>query len=129
GMKQMQHDVKCQEVEDRAYWPQDQHEVADEVHVPVPGLDEIFFIDTVKRDRDLRNIVEKIVQQDLYRQHGKKGQEERCSGHAEHVPEIGTRSHHNVFHDVAVGAPAFHDSFIEHVQILLQKDHLRSAFC
>ena len=55
---------------------------------------------------------------------GRNGRNSDAAGHAEHVAEIGAGAHHDVFHDVAEGAPAFQHPGVQHVQILFQQDHV-----
>src|ERR1035441_8337873 len=76
---------------------------------------------------DLRNIIEKVVQQDLAREHWQEGKEERCRGHAEHVSEIRARTHDDVLHDVGKGAPPLEHALVYDRKILFQQDDFGSV--
>ncbi|MCY1230899.1 hypothetical protein D9M69_386740 [compost metagenome] len=113
GMKDRQHHVEGEEVEDRADRADNQHEIADEIHVPVAGMDQVIIIYPVQWNGQFGYVVKEIVEQDLHRQHREEGENKRGAGHAEHVAEIGAGSHHDVFHDIAKCAPSFLDAGME----------------
>ena len=69
--------IEGEEVEDRADRADDEHEIADELHVPVARADQVLLVHPVQRDRDLGDVVEEVVEQDLHRQHRQERQEER----------------------------------------------------
>jgi hypothetical protein len=49
----------------------------------------------------LREIVEQIVGENLNGQHRQKGQEDAGAEHAEHIAEVRTRAHLNIFGNIA----------------------------
>ncbi len=116
-----QHDVKCQKVEGRADRPDHQHEVANEIHIQNLRTAHIFAVDRVERDRDLRHVVENVVEENLCRHHRQKRQEQGRAGHAEHVAEIRARPHHDVFHDVRECATSLHHAVVQDGQILIEQ--------
>ncbi len=97
GAEQLDQRVEGEEIEHRAHRPEDQHKVFDELHIPTRRLGRVFRVDVVERDRDLRHVVEQVVEQHLDRQHRQERQEQGGTGHAEHVPEIRARTHQYVF--------------------------------
>ncbi len=96
----MQQHKKCQEVIQGTDRADIQHEIPDHPEVPPSGTLRPILVDLIHRDRNLRHVVQKVIQQDLRRQHGQEGQEERGHGHAEHVPEVGTGAHKQVLHHI-----------------------------
>src|SRR5260370_15494101 len=70
-------------------------------------------------------MVEQVVGQHLDRGHWNKRKEGACSKDAEHVAEVGTRAHPNVFEDVSEDLPALNYSSFQHHEILLQQDQIR----
>ena len=88
GAEQIQQSVEGQKVENGTDRSEDQHEPLDQLDVPLHRQGDSFRIDAVERDRDLRHVVEQIVQQYLDRQHRQERQEQRRAGHAEHVAEV-----------------------------------------
>ena len=106
----------------RADRPDADHELLDALDVPAPGLDQIFLVDVVGGDADLREVVEQVVEQDLDRRHRQEGQEEAAAHHAEHVAEIGAGAHLDVLDDVAEDLAALDDAVLEHEEALLQQD-------
>ena len=124
GIEPMNQHVKGQEIKQGTDRPDRQHEITDKAHVPLLGLRQVFRIDMVQRQGNFRHVVEQVVEQNLQRQHGQKGQE-KCRGrHAEHVAKVGTGGHHDVLHDVAKGAPPLQNALVQHHQVALQKDHV-----
>ena len=61
------------------------------------GPTTVFRIDVIERDRDLGHVVDQVVEQDLDRQHRQERQDQRGSGHAEHVAEIRACTHQDIF--------------------------------
>ena len=98
GVQDPQHHEEGQEVEDRADRPEHRHEPADEADVPGGGAGDGLGVDPVGRDRQLADVVEQVVEEDLGREHRQERQEERCAGGAEHVPEVRRRRHQDVLH-------------------------------
>lgn len=93
SVKEMQQNVKGQEIVDGTDRSDEQHEISDQMHVPGSGNRHVFFVHIVGWDRELRGIIEKIIQKDLCWQHGQERQEHRCCRHAEHISGIGTGAH------------------------------------
>ena len=75
-------------------------------------------------DRELRAVVEQVVQQDLAGQHRQEGQHRRRGGRAEHVAEVARCAHQHVFDGVGEDAPALGDAGRQHAEILLQQHHV-----
>lgn len=98
-----------QEVEYGADRSESDHEVPDEFYVPVFRFLDILLIDIIRRQRDLREIIEEVIEQYLARQHRQERQEHDGADHAEHVSEIGAQSHHKVFHSISERLPSFDD--------------------
>ena len=109
GMEQPQEHEEREEIEHRTDGPHVQHEITDEPHVPASRAGHVGTVHAVARNRDLRHVVEEVVQQDLRRQHRQKRQEHRRDRHAEHVAEVRARAHQQVLHHVARGTPALQD--------------------
>ena len=116
-----------EEIIDRADGADDHHELANEPNLPSLGPVQQGGIHIVAGDADLRNVVKKVVQQDLRRQHGQEWQEERCRGHAEHVSEVRARAHDDVLHDVGEAAPPLDDPVVQDRKVLFQQDDLRGV--
>jgi hypothetical protein len=70
-------------------------------------------------DRDLGEIVEEVVEEDLPRQHRQEGEEQHRARHAEHVAEVRAGAHQEVLHDVRKGLPALEDALVEDAQAAL----------
>lgn len=68
---------KSEEIEDRADRTEEHHKVPYNPHVPPLRSPEVAVIDVVAGDGHLGQVVEEVIQQDLRRQHGQKGQEHR----------------------------------------------------
>src|SRR5207249_6058082 len=81
-----------------------------------------FVVDNVGGDRDLGQIVQEVVQQDLGRQHRQERQEEERAGHAEHVAEVRAGPHQQVLHHVAEGPAALENSGVQDVQVAFEQD-------
>ena len=124
GVEAPQHDAEGDEVEYRADRAEEEHEPADEAHIPPAGGRHLLGIHLVGRDGQLARVIQQVVEQDLRGQHGQEGQEQRRPGGAEHVPEVAGRAHEHVFHGVGEDPPAAHDPVGEHVQVLFQQQHV-----
>jgi hypothetical protein len=79
-------------------------------------------VDVICGDRHLRQVVEKVGQQNLRRQHRQKRQEQRSDGHAEHISEVGTRPYQQILHHIAEGFAPFDDALVQHVQAALKQN-------
>src|SRR5689334_6904535 len=88
GTKQRQQRVERQKIENRADRPEYQHEFLDQPDVPRHRRGDGLLIDLIEWDRDLRHVVEQVVQQYLNWQHRQERQEQRSACHAEHVAEV-----------------------------------------
>ena len=82
-------------------------------------------IDVVRRNRDLREVVEKVVQQNLRRKHREERQEYRGDRHAEHVAEVRARAHQQVLHHVARSPAAFENPAVQHFETRLAENDVR----
>jgi hypothetical protein len=127
-MQHAEQNEESQKVKKGTDRPYHDHEVTDECHVPVSRATQIVSVHAVQRDRNLGNVIKKVVQQDLQRQHRQEGQEECSAGHAEHVAEIRTGAHHNVLHDVAERASSFLNTIMHDTQVVLKQNERRSLF-
>ena len=58
----------------------------------------------------------------------RKRQESTGSQHAEHVSEVGTCRHLDIFRDVAEGLASFQYSSFQNHQVFFQKDDVRAFF-
>ncbi len=119
-----QHEER-EEVEHRAYGPDEQHEPPDETDVRAVGRAQPIGVDLVGRNRDLRDVVEHVVEQDLRREHRQERQRQRRHGHAQHVSEVRARTHEQVLHDVREGAPPLEDAAVEHLQTSFGQEDVR----
>ena len=70
------------------------------------------------------NIVEKVQKQKLQRCHREKGQEDAGNYNGEDVAEIGGRCDFDVLGHVGKGPAPLLDSRFQHIEILLQQDHI-----
>ena len=124
GVQHTQHQPECQEVEQRADRTERQHEPADECDVPMRRRVQLFVVDAVGGDRQLRGVVEQVVQQDLAGQHRQERQQRRGRRRAEHVAEIAGGPHQHVLDGVGEDPPALGDTGRQHPEILLQQHHV-----
>src|SRR6266498_5521922 len=83
---------------------------------------QLFFVDVVGRDRQLADVVEQVVEQDLGGQHRQEAEEERGGAGAEHVPEVGGGAHQHVLDRVGEDAPAFDDAAGKDLEVLVEQD-------
>lgn len=67
GYPRLSESFEGEEVEDRAGRADNEHEVADEAHVPLPRMAQVIVIHPIQRDREFGYIVEEVVKQDLHR--------------------------------------------------------------
>jgi len=123
-VEDLQQDEEGREVVERAHGTDGDHEPPDESHVPAVRPAYEAPIDVVRGDRDLGEVVEKVVQQDLHREHRQERQEQSASRHAEHVAEARAGSHEEIFHDVPERPSAFEDPDAEDLESRLEEDDL-----
>src|ERR1022692_2688658 len=88
--EQIKQNIECKKIKHGADWPKYQHEAFDELDVPFHRSGDSLFINLIERDRNLRDVVEKVVQQYLDRKHRQERPEQCRPGHAEHVAKIRT---------------------------------------
>ena len=112
-------------IEDRADWADEQHKFRDIADVPSPRYRQIFGVDVVSRNGSLREVVQQVVGEYLNRRHRQERQEDAGAEHAEHVAEIRTRAHLDIFGDVAEDFAALDHPVAEHRQALLEQDDVR----
>src|SRR5208337_2954831 len=62
GVKEMQQDIECQEVEDGTDGSEQNHEITDDADIPPLGLDQVGIVDVVRWNRNLGHVVKEIVQ-------------------------------------------------------------------
>jgi len=87
----------------------------------------VFIVDIVGWDGELGKVIQKVVEQHLHRQHGEERQHRCGDRHAQHIAEVGTGAHKQVLHDVAEGAPAFHDALMQYAQARLKENDVCSV--
>src|SRR6266516_7058389 len=119
-MENRQHHKEGEEVKDRTDWSNENHEITDELDVPVLRFLNVARIYVISRYRHLGKVVKKVIQQDLRRQHGQEWQEYKGTGHTEHIPKVRTGSHQQVLHHIAECLTTLNDALMEHVQLLLK---------
>ena len=124
-MKDPEHDEESRVVEDRADGADEENEPLDLTDVPGPRPRHLLFVHRVGRDRHLREVVQQVVGQHLDRGHRQEGKEGARPQHAEHVAEVGTRPHPDVFEDVGEDLSALDHAPFQHHQVLLQQDQIR----
>src|SRR5689334_4056364 len=90
-----------------------EHETAYEFHVPAPWLAQVLLVHDVGGYGDLRQIIKKIVEEDLRWKQGEERQENGCSGHAEHVAEVRAGFHKNEFQDICRCSAAFDNTLVQ----------------
>src|SRR5207247_7593226 len=100
------------------------HEVANELDIPMARLSDEAWVHVVGRNRYLGEIIQKIVEQDLSRQHRQERKKNRCRRHAGHVAEVRARAHQQILHNVAEGFTSFDDSLMKDVKAALQQDNV-----
>src|ERR1019366_7272628 len=107
------HDEEGHDIEDGADGANEHHEAGNAASVPFARLFEKIRVHVVPRDRYLRNVVKKILHQQLDRQHRQEGPKDAGDQHTEYVAEIGTRRHLDVFDDVSERLAPFDDGLFE----------------
>ena len=122
AVEDIEHGEKRRIVEDRADRPDEDHELKNIADVPFARDREIILIDIVRRNGGLREIVEQIVGEDLNGQHRQKGQEDAGAEHAEHIAEVRTGSHFDIFGNIAENLAALDHAFLKHHQTLFEQD-------
>ena len=83
---------------------------------------EQLLVDVVGRDRHLADVVEKVVEQDLRRQHRQERQKQRRACGGKHVAEVGRRSHQDVLDRVGEDPPALDDTVGDDPKVLVEQD-------
>ncbi len=64
----------------------------------------------------------------MNRQKGKKREKDACCHDGNHVSEIPTRCHFDIFHDISERPSSFDNTLFQHHQILFQKNHIGRFF-
>ena len=70
----------------------------------------------------MRKVIQKILDENLDRQHRQEWQEGTGSHHTEHITEVGTGSHLDVFDDVSKGLPSFEYAGFQYQQVFLEQN-------
>ena len=122
------HHIERQKVVDGADGTNVNHEVANELDIPVARLSDKAGIHVISGNGHLGEIIEKIVEQDLRGKHRKKRKKNRCRRHAEHVAEVRARAHEQILHDVAERLASFDDSLVKDVEAALHQNNVGSVF-
>ena len=78
----------------------------------------------VEGNAGLGEVIEQIVQQNLYRQHRQKWQKDTGAKHAEHVAKGRTSAHLDVFSHIAKGSPSLQYPSTQHLQIFCQQNNI-----
>src|ERR1041385_1534021 len=128
GFEDNQHRIERQKIVDGAYRSDIDHEIANQLDIPMPRFSDQTRIYIVCRYRDLGEIVQEIVEQDLSRQHRQEGQKDRGSGHAEHVAEIRTGSHQQILHDVSESLATLNNAVVKHLEAALEQNDIGRIF-
>ena len=129
-MEKEPHQGKRGIVKNGADRPDEDHEPLDVVDIPFQGFYDQFLIHIVRGDSGLREVIKQIVRQDLNRLHGQKRNEITGTDHAEHIPEIGTGTHADVFDDIGKDPPAFQDALLQNQEVFfLIITDLGGSFC
>lgn len=110
------------DVEDGTDGTDENHEAAQVGGIPFPGFPEVFRIHPVEGDGGLRNIIQQVLNQQMNGKHGQEGQESTGCHDTEHVAEIGTGGHLDVFGDVAEGLSSFQYPVFQYHQAFFQQD-------
>src|SRR5207245_4316273 len=100
GGEIVEQQVESQEVEHRTDRSDEEHEVTDDAQVPALWTIEIGAINVVARDRDLGQVVQEVVQQNLRRKHRQKRQEDRRRRHADRKSTRLNSSHGSISYAV-----------------------------
>src|SRR5450631_844854 len=124
-VEDIEHGEESRIVEDRADRSDEDHEFENIADVPFARNREILLVDIVRGDGGLREIIEQIVGEDLNGQHRQEGQEDAGAEHAEHIAEIRTRAHLDIFGDIAENLAPFDYAFLKHHQTLFEQDDVR----
>src|SRR5690625_2482413 len=103
-------------------------ETADAFRLPFFGGLQIFFVHFIPWDRGLRNVVQQILDKDLYRKHGQKRKQRTRSDDAEYISKITADRHFDVFDDVPESFPTIKNSFVQDHQIFFKEDDIRAFF-
>src|SRR6185437_9400429 len=122
GMHPHEQYVKGEKVVQGADRSHTQHESPDRAYVPAARGRQLRSIHVVAGNRDLRDVIEKIVEQDLSGQHRQERQDERCCRHAEDIAEVRAGAHQQVLHDVGESLAALDDAGVQGSQIALAQD-------
>ncbi len=113
-VKEVQHEKESRVVEDGTHRPDEDHKATDISDIPLARSLEVFFIDMIRWNADLRCIVKQVVKQDLNRRHRKEGQKVTSAYHAEHVSEVRAGTHADIFDDVAEYLSSLDDAVLKH---------------
>lgn len=74
GVKDREEEEECCKVKERAEWPENKHIALNNVNIPALRLLQNAILNGVSGDTQLRQIIEKVIEQDLDWQHGEKRQ-------------------------------------------------------
>src|SRR5882672_9724462 len=92
------------------------------------GSTERFRVHAIQRNRNLRDVVEEIVKQDLHRQHGQERKEQGGTSHAKHVAKVRAGAHHDVFEDIAECASSFQHRVVQHSEVVFEQNEIGCLF-
>lgn len=88
------------------------------------GLFQVIRVDVIRGYRQLGIVIEEIIEQDLAGGHGEEGQEQAGADHGEHIAEIGTQAHEQIFHSIAESLAALDDAGHEFAQAFLEQNDI-----
>ena len=84
-------------------------------------------IHVVRGDCDLRRVIQEVIQKNLGGQHRQEGQENRSASHAEHIAEVGTRTHQQVLHYIAESLASLLNTVIENPEARFDQNDVRGV--
>src|SRR5208337_903929 len=126
GMEEMQQNIKSQKVEDGTDWTNEHHKIADQADIPALGLFKVSLIHVICGNGELAHIIKEVIEKDLRGQHRQKWQEDRSSGHTEHISKVRAGAHQQILHHVAKGFAPLDDAFVQDPQARLNENDIGS---
>ena len=128
GVQDDEHDEEGHEVEDRADRSEDAHEPTDEGDVPCRWAGQDLAVDPIGGDRQLTDVVQQVVEQDLRRKHREEREEQRRPCRAEHVSEVRRRGHQHVLQGVGEDPPSLHHTVGQHTEVFVEQHDVGGVF-
>ena len=116
-----------QNIEQRTDRPEPQHEAHHRRRVPCRRTAEAAPVHIVPRDGGTSDVVCKIEDHELQREHGQEGQKRACRKHGDHIAEVGGRRDLDIFHQIEICSAPLRHALCHHGQVLFQKDDVRGV--